>query len=429
MSPYFIKKAQKKKGYYVMDTSGQYYEKEPIPLARAKKQLVALHINTGHGLRGSGTHKDQVNEAFDAALKRFDGVPLHDGRIRHINYLREKIIDELNSYGGVTSVLYQSQKAEIVHQGIAQLNEYMRLQPIDLIRQSYGLGVTPEAKAPEAGAPEVSTTFIKPPSIFKQGGPLGVIPEPVRTLPPTTGDEEVEDEDIEEKLLARPLLPRELRSREFVGHSSEKELMDLMNILKIPVIIDTSSRFTSINLHKLFKDNGFVFFPYLYNTPGDGHAIFFFQDLESGKYKFFDPAGSSFEHYLRDVVPDMSTKCATAFVGLNHFFEQEGIRWESNTRDYQRVRNYSYNDCFRLCFMRFIFRAKGDKAFSDKFDEYTRSFQEGNPDNSAILQKFISPLLKEYNKYKSTGTVPLELLRFIYNQREEQEYRHSKGWR
>ena len=48
--PYSIKKAPKSKGYFVMDTTGRKYSIKPIPLARAKKQLTALHINTGHGL-------------------------------------------------------------------------------------------------------------------------------------------------------------------------------------------------------------------------------------------------------------------------------------------------------------------------------------------------------------------------------------------
>ena len=33
-----------------MDTTGRKYSIKPIPLARAKKQLTALHINNGHGL-------------------------------------------------------------------------------------------------------------------------------------------------------------------------------------------------------------------------------------------------------------------------------------------------------------------------------------------------------------------------------------------
>jgi len=39
-----------KKGYFVMDTSGKKYSKKPLSLARAKRQLAALHIHTGHGL-------------------------------------------------------------------------------------------------------------------------------------------------------------------------------------------------------------------------------------------------------------------------------------------------------------------------------------------------------------------------------------------
>ena len=36
--------------YFVMDTSGKKYSKKPLSLARAKRQLAALHIHTGHGL-------------------------------------------------------------------------------------------------------------------------------------------------------------------------------------------------------------------------------------------------------------------------------------------------------------------------------------------------------------------------------------------
>ena len=35
--------------YWVVDSSGRKYEHKPIPLQRAKKQIIALHINTLHG--------------------------------------------------------------------------------------------------------------------------------------------------------------------------------------------------------------------------------------------------------------------------------------------------------------------------------------------------------------------------------------------
>ena len=47
--PYEIVK-DAKKGYYVIDISGKKYSKKPLSLARAKRQLAALHIHTGHGL-------------------------------------------------------------------------------------------------------------------------------------------------------------------------------------------------------------------------------------------------------------------------------------------------------------------------------------------------------------------------------------------
>jgi hypothetical protein len=48
--PYSIKKAPNGKGYFVMDTTGRKYSRKPLSLTRAKKQMTALHINTGHGL-------------------------------------------------------------------------------------------------------------------------------------------------------------------------------------------------------------------------------------------------------------------------------------------------------------------------------------------------------------------------------------------
>ena len=48
--PYKLRKAPNRDLYWVVDNIGHKYEKEPIPLERAKKQLTALHINTGHGI-------------------------------------------------------------------------------------------------------------------------------------------------------------------------------------------------------------------------------------------------------------------------------------------------------------------------------------------------------------------------------------------
>ena len=57
--PYFLKKARGKDKYYVMDNSGRKYSHEPIPLARANKQLKALHIHTGHGRGGGDEGSDE----------------------------------------------------------------------------------------------------------------------------------------------------------------------------------------------------------------------------------------------------------------------------------------------------------------------------------------------------------------------------------
>ena len=46
--PYSLEKIGKK--YYVVDTSGRRYSKKPLSLVKAKKQITALHIHTGHGL-------------------------------------------------------------------------------------------------------------------------------------------------------------------------------------------------------------------------------------------------------------------------------------------------------------------------------------------------------------------------------------------
>lgn len=46
--PYSLEKVGKK--YYVVDTSGRRYSKKPLSLVKAKKQITALHIHTGHGL-------------------------------------------------------------------------------------------------------------------------------------------------------------------------------------------------------------------------------------------------------------------------------------------------------------------------------------------------------------------------------------------
>ena len=62
--PYKLRKARNKELYYVVDSTGDKYSKEPIPLARAKRQITALHINI-HGkpkrkLRGGNIWNDYV---------------------------------------------------------------------------------------------------------------------------------------------------------------------------------------------------------------------------------------------------------------------------------------------------------------------------------------------------------------------------------
>jgi len=42
--PYKIKKAPGKNLYYVQTADGRHMSNDPIPLARAKKQLIALNI-------------------------------------------------------------------------------------------------------------------------------------------------------------------------------------------------------------------------------------------------------------------------------------------------------------------------------------------------------------------------------------------------
>ena len=60
--PYKLRKARNKPLYWVIDNSGKKYEKEPIPLERAKKQLVALHIHTKHGGSIWSSVVDTVNK-------------------------------------------------------------------------------------------------------------------------------------------------------------------------------------------------------------------------------------------------------------------------------------------------------------------------------------------------------------------------------
>jgi len=47
--PYKLRKAPNKPLYWVVDNTGKKYEKMPIPLERAKKQITALHIHLKHG--------------------------------------------------------------------------------------------------------------------------------------------------------------------------------------------------------------------------------------------------------------------------------------------------------------------------------------------------------------------------------------------
>jgi hypothetical protein len=45
--PYSIERWGKDKGI-VVDTKGHHYSKDPIPIARAKKQMAALYIHANH---------------------------------------------------------------------------------------------------------------------------------------------------------------------------------------------------------------------------------------------------------------------------------------------------------------------------------------------------------------------------------------------
>jgi hypothetical protein len=71
--PYKLRKARNKDLYYVVDSTGDKYSKEPIPLARAKRQITALHINTGHGgskelVPGSDMHSLHVQSQCPVCL-------------------------------------------------------------------------------------------------------------------------------------------------------------------------------------------------------------------------------------------------------------------------------------------------------------------------------------------------------------------------
>lgn len=43
--PYRIRKARNQDLYYVIDNYGVKLEKKPIPLERARKQIIAIHIS------------------------------------------------------------------------------------------------------------------------------------------------------------------------------------------------------------------------------------------------------------------------------------------------------------------------------------------------------------------------------------------------
>jgi hypothetical protein len=75
--PYFLEKVKGKRNkYYVMDTSGKVYSKEPLPLARAEKQIKALHINTGHGLCGGSLFGNYNHEPLMHESSQHVTIPM-----------------------------------------------------------------------------------------------------------------------------------------------------------------------------------------------------------------------------------------------------------------------------------------------------------------------------------------------------------------
>ena len=74
--PYKLRKARNKDLYWVVDTAGNKYENNPIPLARAKKQIIALHIHTGHGMRGGN---NEMKAKIEEAIQYISGRPTPEG--------------------------------------------------------------------------------------------------------------------------------------------------------------------------------------------------------------------------------------------------------------------------------------------------------------------------------------------------------------
>ena len=122
--PYKIVK-DPKKGYYVMDTSGKKYSKKPLSLARAKRQLAALHIHTGHGLDNIVMpKKDFIKEHHKLlnVLKSQDPKKLKDEYNEQSKELKKVL------QGGITPEEIQKLEAEYnkIADTVGRLQLYMK---------------------------------------------------------------------------------------------------------------------------------------------------------------------------------------------------------------------------------------------------------------------------------------------------------------
>ena len=133
--PYFLKKARGKDKYYVMDNSGRKYSHEPIPLARANKQLKALHIHTGHGRGGAldvnvqkaielldrGLHDDVVRMSLQLYMENSTPQQIADVIVQ----AKEVIANRIEGQGqccGRTSAAVEPIDLSVIERNIALLS-------------------------------------------------------------------------------------------------------------------------------------------------------------------------------------------------------------------------------------------------------------------------------------------------------------------
>lgn len=96
--PYKMRKAPKKDLYWVVDTTGDKYSKKPIPLGRAKKQIVALHINTGHGKVRPTLHKQGNMYVIEYKGHILAGFPTKQVALHELNRLNQPgVLDHIDS--------------------------------------------------------------------------------------------------------------------------------------------------------------------------------------------------------------------------------------------------------------------------------------------------------------------------------------------